>query len=111
MTINGITVGVLNCYECEFPPLYQYLAERGAQIVLGPTAADGHFRLADGTTEPRCLPGRHPPHHPCHGQRLASVRRLRQPPRLGTGPRRRLAVPGKLRHLGTRRRTPGSGHR
>ncbi|WP_037789443.1 nitrilase-related carbon-nitrogen hydrolase, partial [Streptomyces sp. Mg1] len=49
VTINGITVGVLNCYECEFPPLYQYLAERGAQIVLGPTAADGHFRLADGT--------------------------------------------------------------
>ncbi|XMN11173.1 nitrilase-related carbon-nitrogen hydrolase [Streptomyces griseobrunneus] len=49
VTINGITVGVLNCYECEFPPLYQYLAEHGAQIVLGPTAADGHFRLADGT--------------------------------------------------------------
>ncbi|MFJ5811993.1 nitrilase-related carbon-nitrogen hydrolase [Streptomyces sp. NPDC093093] len=48
VTINGITAGVLNCYECEFPPLYQYLAERGAQIVLGPTAADGHFRLADG---------------------------------------------------------------
>ncbi len=47
--INGIPVGVLNCYECEFPPLYQYLAERGAQVVLGPTAADGHFRLADGT--------------------------------------------------------------
>ncbi|OXY84710.1 hypothetical protein OG728_37035 [Streptomyces microflavus] len=49
VTINGLTVGVLNCYECEFPPLYQYLAERGAQVVLGPTAADGHFRLADGT--------------------------------------------------------------
>ncbi|WP_329286993.1 nitrilase-related carbon-nitrogen hydrolase [Streptomyces sp. NBC_00691] len=49
VSINGITVGVLNCYECEFPPLYQYLAERGARIVLGPTAADGHFRLADGT--------------------------------------------------------------
>ncbi|WP_371613995.1 nitrilase-related carbon-nitrogen hydrolase [Streptomyces sp. NBC_00454] len=47
--LNGIAVGVLNCYECEFPPLYQYLSEQGATIVLGPTAADGHFRLADGT--------------------------------------------------------------
>ncbi|WP_097935169.1 MULTISPECIES: nitrilase-related carbon-nitrogen hydrolase [unclassified Streptomyces] len=49
VAINGMSVGVLNCYECEFPPLYQYLAEHGAQIVLGPTAADWHFRLADGT--------------------------------------------------------------
>lgn len=40
--LNGVAVGVLNCYECEFPPLYQYLAEQGATIVLGPTAADGH---------------------------------------------------------------------
>ena len=47
--LNGIAVGILNCYECEFPPLYQYLAEHGAQVVIGPTAADGHFRLADGT--------------------------------------------------------------
>lgn len=47
--INGIRVGVLNCYECEMPPLYQYLAEAGAQVVIGPTAADGHFQLADGT--------------------------------------------------------------
>jgi len=45
--INEVLVGVLNCYECEFPPLYQYLAERGAKVVLGPTAADFHFRLAD----------------------------------------------------------------
>ncbi|WP_328835221.1 nitrilase-related carbon-nitrogen hydrolase [Streptomyces europaeiscabiei] len=49
VSLNGIGVGVLNCYECEFPPLYQYLAGHGAQVVLGPTAADGHFRLADGT--------------------------------------------------------------
>jgi len=49
VTINGIAVGVLNCYECEFPPLYQYLAGRGAKVVLGPTAADFHFPLADGT--------------------------------------------------------------
>ncbi|MDW4910911.1 nitrilase-related carbon-nitrogen hydrolase [Streptomyces sp. ADMS] len=49
VSLNDVEVGILNCYECEFPPLYQYLAERGAKIVLGPTAADGHFRLADGT--------------------------------------------------------------
>ncbi|MFF0076841.1 nitrilase-related carbon-nitrogen hydrolase [Streptomyces sp. NPDC005494] len=49
VSLNGIAVSVLNCYECEFPPLYQYLAERGAQVVIGPTAADAHFRLADGT--------------------------------------------------------------
>ncbi|NEC85315.1 hypothetical protein [Streptomyces sp. SID12501] len=39
---------VLNCYECGFPPLYQYPAEQGAKVVLGPTAADFHFPLADG---------------------------------------------------------------
>lgn len=46
--INGVAAGALNCYECEFPPLYQYLAEQGARIVIGPTAADRHFRLVDG---------------------------------------------------------------
>ncbi|WP_325746768.1 nitrilase-related carbon-nitrogen hydrolase [Streptomyces sp.] len=49
VSLNGVSVGVLNCYECEFPPLYQYLAESGAKIVLGPTAADFHFRLASGS--------------------------------------------------------------
>jgi 5-aminopentanamidase len=47
--INGFPVGLLNCYECEMPPLYQHLAERGARLVIGPTAADQHFCLADGT--------------------------------------------------------------
>jgi predicted amidohydrolase len=47
--VNGLKVGVLNCYECEFPPLYQYLAEQGVRLVVGPTAADFHFPLADGT--------------------------------------------------------------
>jgi predicted amidohydrolase len=47
--INGFPVGLLNCYECEFPPLYQHLAESGARLVIGPTAADHHFTLADGT--------------------------------------------------------------
>ncbi|MER6912630.1 nitrilase-related carbon-nitrogen hydrolase [Streptomyces sp. NPDC000594] len=46
--LNGMPVGVLNCYECEFPPLYQYLAEAGAAIVVGPTSADHHFPLAGG---------------------------------------------------------------
>jgi len=47
--INGFPVGLLNCYECEFPPLYQYLAEKGAKLVIGPTAADYHFTMTDGT--------------------------------------------------------------
>jgi 5-aminopentanamidase len=47
--INGLPAGILNCYECEMPPLYQYLAEQGARLVIGPTAADRHFRLADGS--------------------------------------------------------------
>ncbi|MBW8485423.1 nitrilase-related carbon-nitrogen hydrolase [Actinomadura parmotrematis] len=46
--VNGVKVGVLNCYECEFPPLYQYLAAQGAKVVVGPTAADYHYPLADG---------------------------------------------------------------
>ncbi|SEG47614.1 Predicted amidohydrolase [Saccharopolyspora kobensis] len=47
--VNGFPVGVLNCYECEFPPLYQSLADRGARLIVGPTAADRHFTLHDGT--------------------------------------------------------------
>lgn len=47
--LNGVRSGVLNCYECEFPTLYQHLAEQGAHLVIGPTAADSHFPLADGT--------------------------------------------------------------
>ena len=55
--INGVRTGVLTCYEGEFPPLYlyqyqhqhQHLAEAGARVVIGPTAADHHFPLADGS--------------------------------------------------------------
>ncbi|MEB3366716.1 nitrilase-related carbon-nitrogen hydrolase [Saccharopolyspora mangrovi] len=47
--VNGFPVGLLNCYECEFPPLYQSLVDRGAQLIVGPTAADRHFTLRDGT--------------------------------------------------------------
>ncbi len=46
--VNGFPVGVLNCYECEFPELYRYLAQKGAKLIIGPTAADNHFPLADG---------------------------------------------------------------
>ncbi|GAA4879373.1 nitrilase-related carbon-nitrogen hydrolase [Saccharopolyspora cebuensis] len=46
--LNGFRIGVLNCYECEFPPLYQSLVRRGARLVVGPTAADHHFVLHDG---------------------------------------------------------------
>ncbi|WP_019854609.1 nitrilase-related carbon-nitrogen hydrolase [Actinopolyspora mortivallis] len=47
--INQYPVGLLNCYECEFPPLYQSLVQRGAGLIVGPTAADQHFVLHDGT--------------------------------------------------------------
>ncbi|WP_406690464.1 nitrilase-related carbon-nitrogen hydrolase [Saccharopolyspora sp. ID03-671] len=46
--INGFPVGLLNCYECEFPPLYQNLVGRGARLIVGPTAADRHFTLQSG---------------------------------------------------------------
>jgi len=46
--VNGVPVGILNCYECEFPELYRHLAAKGAKLIIGPTAADGHFPLADG---------------------------------------------------------------
>jgi 5-aminopentanamidase len=48
VAVNGFPVGILNCYECEFPELYRHLAGKGARLIVGPTAADGHFPLADG---------------------------------------------------------------
>ncbi|MEK6250030.1 MAG: carbon-nitrogen hydrolase family protein [Planctomycetales bacterium] len=47
--IYGFPVGVLNCYECEFPELSRILALRGAKLIVGPTAADNYYRLPDGT--------------------------------------------------------------
>lgn len=38
--VNGISIGVLNCYEAEFPELPRILALKGAQVILIPTAAD-----------------------------------------------------------------------
>lgn len=46
--INGVGVGLLNCYEAEFPELTRLLALGGAQLVLIPTAADIWVRLSDG---------------------------------------------------------------
>jgi len=54
--VNGIAVGLLNCYEAEFPELSRQLALQGAQLVLIPTAADTWARLSDGTRTDRPYP-------------------------------------------------------
>ncbi len=46
--INGVNVGVLNCYEAEFPELSRILALKGAQLVVIPTAADDYMILRTG---------------------------------------------------------------
>ena len=46
--IFGFPVGVLNCYECEFPELSRILALKGAKLIVGPTAADNYYTLPDG---------------------------------------------------------------
>lgn len=46
--IHGFPVGVLNCYECEFPELVRILALNGAKLVVGPTAADTYYRMPNG---------------------------------------------------------------
>jgi predicted amidohydrolase len=46
--INGLPVGVLNCYECEFPELSRILALKGAKLIVGPTAADCYYTLPNG---------------------------------------------------------------
>ncbi len=38
--VNGIKIGLLNCYEAEFPELSRILAMKGAQLIVIPTAAD-----------------------------------------------------------------------
>ncbi|MBI9110228.1 carbon-nitrogen hydrolase family protein [Maridesulfovibrio ferrireducens] len=44
----GFPVGVLNCYENEFPELSRILALNGAKLIVGPTAADCYYRLPNG---------------------------------------------------------------
>lgn len=46
--VNGVPVGVLNCYEAEFPELSRILALKGAQLVVIPTAADDYTILRTG---------------------------------------------------------------
>ncbi len=46
--VFGFPVGVLNCYENEFPELSRMLALRGAKLIVGPTAADCYYRLPNG---------------------------------------------------------------
>jgi predicted amidohydrolase len=41
-------VGILNCYEAEFPGLSRILALRGAKLIVIPTAADYYCSLPDG---------------------------------------------------------------
>lgn len=38
--VNGVNIGLLNCYEAEFPELSRILKLKGAQVLLIPTAAD-----------------------------------------------------------------------
>ena len=44
----GFPVGVLNCYECEFPELSRILALKGAKLIVGPTAADNYYAMTNG---------------------------------------------------------------
>ena len=46
--VNGLGVGVLNCYEAEFPELCRILALKGAQLIVIPTAADEFTVLRSG---------------------------------------------------------------
>jgi predicted amidohydrolase len=41
-------VGILNCYENEFPELSRMLALKGAKLIVGPTAADCYYTLPNG---------------------------------------------------------------
>ena len=41
-------VGVLNCYENEFPELIRILALQGAKLIVGPTAADCYYTMPNG---------------------------------------------------------------
>ena len=45
--VAGFPVGVLNCYEAEFPELSRILALRGARLIVMPTA-DYYYTLPDG---------------------------------------------------------------
>jgi predicted amidohydrolase len=46
--IFSFPVGVLNCYEAEFPELQRILALNGAKLIVAPTAADSYYTLPNG---------------------------------------------------------------
>ncbi|WP_216905348.1 carbon-nitrogen hydrolase family protein [Synechococcus sp. CCY 0621] len=54
--VNGVGVGLLNCYEAEFPELSRQLALKGAKLVLIPTAADAWAELSTGERTDRPYP-------------------------------------------------------
>ena len=49
-------VGLLNCYEAEFPELSRLLALRGAKLLVIPTAADAWAQLSNGERTDRPYP-------------------------------------------------------
>ena len=46
--VADFPVGILNCYEAEFPELSRILALKGARLIIIPTAADYYYTLSDG---------------------------------------------------------------
>jgi len=46
--INQFPVGILNCYEAEFPELQRILALKGAKLIVIPTAADHYYTKPSG---------------------------------------------------------------
>jgi predicted amidohydrolase len=46
--INDFPVGILNCYEAEFPELNRIQALKGAKFIIIPTAADHYYTLPNG---------------------------------------------------------------
>ncbi|WP_216900283.1 carbon-nitrogen hydrolase family protein [Synechococcus sp. CCY 9618] len=54
--VNGFPLGLLNCYEAEFPELTRRLALEGAKLVLIPTAADAWAELSTGERTDRPYP-------------------------------------------------------
>jgi predicted amidohydrolase len=54
--VNGFDVGLLNCYEAEFPELSRRLGLLGAGLILIPTAADAWAVLSTGERTDRPYP-------------------------------------------------------
>lgn len=46
--VADFPIGILNCYEAEFPELSRILALNGAKLIVIPTAADYYYTLSDG---------------------------------------------------------------